>query len=31
LDEIYTGFSGGRERRERTYGALMAALYQEGQ
>ena len=29
LDEIHTGFSGGRERRERTDEALVASLYQE--
>jgi transposase-like protein len=29
LDEIHTGFSGGRERQERTDEALVAALYQE--
>ena len=29
LEEITTGFSGGRERRERTDEALVASLYQE--
>lgn len=29
LEEITTGFSGGRARRERTDEALVAALYQE--
>src|SRR5260370_37381925 len=29
LDEIHTGFSGGRERQERTDEALVASLYQE--
>ena len=29
LEEIGTGFSGGRERRERTDEALVASLYQE--
>jgi len=29
LEEISTGFSGGRARRERTDEALVAALYQE--
>lgn len=29
LEEISTGFSGGRERREQTDEALVASLYQE--
>ncbi len=29
LEEMSTGFSGGRERRERTDEALVASLYQE--